>query len=589
MGRLKKALQNVVEHPRAIGLVAGLASVPYAIKTLSRLSEELTPYPTIGDMLACTLKIWSPFIAYSATRATTMLIRDYIREDPNRPRTKKGDGKKLRTLEEKLNAQTPPKIQFVGTTEISFHPIIFLKHYFSKDPKKVERIARKQHNPALAIEAAMRHFFKNQFDEGLICMRDATDWLTNKKPKLSLTARINLLFPRIACSIAKKTSPRHAEVYLLSAAVASILNPEKAWYWSALGKLAADEFGLNLKKEIYVFHALLATAQKRSDVEDAWRDALLAIREQPYWERIGETRTLVRILKNNKFFAQTLIFKEREQQEQLLREANAYKTLEELAQEVTVPQVLYVTSEKQEGKYALVMRHLKGETLYEKLAKGDKTAVSQVINALAKIHARMPTNLPRLPVAWKLRSKLLAQEFNITRELAKKVVQNYRPVYDAILQDAFWVWNKDAHPENWIIGDKIGVIDCEADYLVPVTFDLVNLLEYGNFFIQEEKKLCITMYAHELSKEKTNLNNSTLMRAYYNSAIHRMLSLASAWSSPERKRMHSKRKEAITKATNFIEEISKEDKEYYERHKENYDKLKEALTEICQLMVSYTP
>jgi hypothetical protein len=336
---------------------------------------------------------------------------------------------------------------------------------------------------------------------------------------------------------------------------------------------------------MYVFHALLATAQKRSDIGEAWKDAFKVLCEKPEWERLSDSRSIVRTLNNSKFFSQTLVFKTKESREALVKEAEAGATLAALVEEAEVPQPLYITKETYEGKYVSIMRRMKGEILYDKLKKGDKTAMPQVISTLAKIHARFPTaQYEKLDIRKNLEYKLANPQLGATKEVADGILRHYHPVISDINDTALWVWNKDAHPENWIIGEKIIVLDNEGDCLVPAFFDLVNLLEYGDFFGDKEKTSYLIQYITKISQEGKHISIATAMREYYNCLIHRALALTSAWSAPNRQRMKIYRKQTIRKAIFAIDAIREEDKAYYQRREGDYVMLRHMLDDLHSLI-----
>ncbi|MCX6707565.1 MAG: hypothetical protein NT001_05500, partial [Candidatus Woesearchaeota archaeon] len=74
---------------------------------------------------------------------------------------------------------------------------------------------------------------------------------------------------------------------------------------------------------------------------------------------------------------------------------------------------------------------------------------------------------------------------------------------------------------------------------------------------------------------------------YFNSTIHRALSLCSSWSSPGREDMASKRELLIRNALNSIERIKEESPEYYLRYRENYHNLTSALLDFRSLIVEH--
>jgi len=159
-------------------------------------------------------------------------------------------------------------------------------------------------------------------------------------------------------------------------------------------------------------------------------------------------------------------------------------------------------------------------------------------------------------------------------------VHNYRPVFDA-LKDSIFVYNKDAHPENWIVGDKLGVIDCEGRLLVPAQFDLANLLEYGDFFSDAQKSEYI---GHYLYCARFDVNKEEFMLGYWNAVVHRMLGLSSAWSSPLRPSMRPKRVDAIRRALHAIDKIEEDHGDWFKQYHENYAGLRQDLSEVSSII-----
>lgn len=578
MGLGRLVLKLLTKSPLWNGRIAALGIAAYKFRQLVTDGKD----HTFSDYAKVTIPAVSVFIA---AYLGTAVLHAFTKEKDTCERTRLGDRKIIKNLEARLQEQTPPSIFLTGEKQLDYGitDTLFLMYKKGTD---IEKKAREKQNPALAIDAMLNYCIEGKIDDGYLLLKDAFDWLKNKKPKLSLSGRIAYAYRDLMFGLARRLMPRSSYEYILASVHESILKPEHSWYWSALGRLAADEFKLPQRAEMYVFHALLATAQKRDDTEQAWKEAYNVLCEQPVWERMGESRSIVRKLTNNKFFSSTLVFKERESREELVLEAERSAKLAAIIEDIEVPQPLYITRELHERRYVHIMRHIEGETLYEKLKKDDKDAMPSVITALAKIHVYYPKEgLKKLDVKKNLEEKLKAEEFNIPEELSRTIIQNYTPVVEA-LNDIPWVWNKDAHPENWIVGKKIGVIDSEGGHLVPAVFDLVNLLEYGDFFDEVEKKAYTIRYIVETHKHDKNINFSTIERAYNNAVIHRVIALASAWSSPKRPRMKVYRKQMIRKAMYAIDTIREKDKQYYERFKDEYLHLHKALQEMHKLIPS---
>lgn len=583
MGLGKLVLKLLTKSPKANALLLTLATLPYCLARQKGYVAENND-ETFTESLK---HFWPTIPAVLIGYLSTVALHVWTKETDTGQRTQPGDRKIIKKLEERLLEEAPPLVFLPGKNKIDYGitNTLFLKY---KTGAELERKARKQQNPALALDAILLYCgSEKRIDDGYMLLRDAFDWLEGSTPELSSSGKMAYAYQNCMLKIARKLEPRNVSEYILAATHDAILNPAQAWKWSMLGRMAADEFKLPQRAEMYVFHALIATAQKRDDTGRSWKDAFKVLSERPQWERLGETRSVTRILKNSEFFSHTLVFKERESREALVKEAEASATLSILVEDVVVPQPLYITQEPHNGRYAYIMRYVEGETLHDQLKKGEKRHVPRIISTLAKIHARYPTEkLERLNIYKNLEQKLTSPDFNVPTELVDRIIANYAPVHEAITENALWVWNKDAHPENWIIGDKIGVIDNEGDYLIPALFDIVNLQEHGDFFSEVEKQSNVIRYITEMHKEGKNVNIATSQRAYRNSVIHRAIALTSAWSSPDRTRMRIYRKQTIRKAMYAIDETLQEDKHYYQRHREKYNNLHKALQELHNLIPS---
>jgi hypothetical protein len=583
MGLGNSILNWCIKNPTTTGKIAFYSSLPYGLLQIEKYCKENQDF-SYFDAFKVSAPI--PIGAFAVTTSIATLLRVLqIRKKQPECTVRKGDRQIIKTLEDRINQQTPPTIFLKGEKELK-HSIWDILRFNYLSGKDQEEKSRKQKNPLIAGGAIMKYCgSEEKADDAFILLKDAFDWLEGKKPQLSFTAKCWSKIEDFAYSAGRKLEPKSIESYINSSAHESLVRPESAWKWSSLGKSVADEFNLPYRVEMYVFHALLATAQKRSDTGEAWKDAFRVLCEKPEWERLSDSRSIVRTLNNSKFFSQTFVFKARESREALVKEAEAGATLAALVEDVEVPQPLYITQETYEGKYVSIMRRIKGETLYDKLKKDDKSAMPQVISTLAKIHVHFPTaQYEKLDIRKNLEDKL--SNLQLRTEITDGIMKHYHPVISAIKDTAVWVWNKDAHPENWIIGEKISILDNEGDHLVPAFFDLVNLLEYGDFFGDKEKTSYLIQYITKISQEGKHISIATAMRGYYNCLIHRALALTSAWSAPNRQRMKIYRKQTIRKAIFAIDAIREEDKAYYQRHEGDYVMLRHMLDDLHRLIPS---
>lgn len=445
-------------HPIKAAFVAAACSLPYAINRFNLLiRDEIHDFDVVEE----TLRTGSPLIVFNLAELIFIILRARSKESTKQPHIlfSLAQFKKVVKLKSYLQSQNPPKFNRKEAQQVkgSFvESLTTLTNLFSDSSDYIKNAAMKTQSPSLLMDAARRLFDKLQYDEGMDFVRRAIDLSKGRQVGTrSIFQSLYLLNVRLAAFLARTLVPHDVTNYMFSSAYYALTNPQKAWYFSQLGKLVADEFNSPFRKEMYVFDALLASAQGRSDEEQAWKEAIGLVRQDPM-ERLGESRTIVRRIANSPFFANTFLFKERESLEALVRERQNCEELAELLPDAAVPKPLYLTQVPENGLHYLVLRFLPGETLYAMLQRGDKSAMLQVIKTLAQIHARFKPDLPVANIREKLEERLI--EFGPIRT---QIRANYTPII-ASLDKIPLVWNKDAHPENWQISERIGVLDCEV-------------------------------------------------------------------------------------------------------------------------------
>lgn len=573
---LRKIGNHFLKHPFAAGSLAGSLTFLYQSQ-----SSDFTKEFILNDSISEKLKYLAPsLVALYGLPFVLTIIKHYVIADPkategivNRKRLAK-----VSELISALNSEPVPQMRSVRT-KTSFSFIDEVKSIFdvmTASEESAKQKLKKEQTPNLLFNAMVERLWSNKLDDAMDFMRLATDRLGNSSSVIDTTGSYYWFAIAASGWFVRLIKPHEAQSYLFSSCYSALTNPQKAWYFSQLGKRVADAFNSPFRKEMYVFDGLLASAQGRSDEERVWKEAIALVRQDAQWERLGETRTIVRRLANSPFFANTFVFKERQDLESLAREKDACDKLAEIIPDATVPKPLYLTKEPENGLHYLVLRYLPGETLQVQLERGEKSAVPRVIQTLAKIHAHFPADhLPRVNLEDRI-EKLAIPE--CAPEVKAQIRSNYAPIINAV-ETVPWVWNKDAHPENWQIGDKIGVLDCEGDLRVPATFDLANLLEYDDSLTRRERQKYIVNYRCALSEEG-KLFAGDYAVAYHNSVIHRMLAFANAWSAPERQSMHSKRSAAIQRGLNAIANLEEECTSYFAKYFQQYRRLTNALSQL---------
>lgn len=535
--------------------------------------------------------LYAPVLAYLTGAIGTILYQS------TNDTAKKIKTQELKNIKALVDAQQPPKTTQTQSTNISISPWrILWDTLHDTTAEQWEQSAQKNRNPADYLMASIKHFTDKKPLAAVHNLRDALDVIDGKQPKLTGFFKLYSYNLRFAAALARNLIPHKPETYLFNATYNAIANPERAWYHSEIGRRVADHLEQDTKPDTYLFHALLASAQRRSDENHAWEDYMNCLDDITDWDWIGESRN--KRWKLTGSATETVFVKGNSNRDALIHEKQSTETLDAILEDIaTVPRILHITEQPYDGKYALVMRHLPGETLHEKLTRGETESIPRVLKTLAHIHARYPHDeLTPENLEQKIETKLYSPELALPRDLANDILAHYKPVLRGVQDGAYWAAIKDAHPENWLDGDELGVIDSEITALGPVTFDLANLFEYQDAFTQEQKIEHVIAYASQLRKQGRELNNNELahaygdntqlMRAYYNSVLHRVFCLVTAWSSPQRPRMHSERAFALTRALRAINDLNQIDPVYYSQHEQDYHILSKAIAHMRGLIPS---
>jgi len=590
-GRAKKVHSWLVQKPLRTGGLAALLTIPYSVYTI--LTSDTSMSIDDPEFISFAAKTLSPMFAFSGCGITAELLKTFTHEDKYNPRTRIGDFKKRRWLKSNLKQRN---FEQLIDEEFELQKQSSVKAFFSRgsssvpDTEKgadtVAALAEQNKDPKLFADAVFRYFKHNKYDDAFIQL--------NKLFQLG-AAPPSISWPSIAIdSIINKwdrfLNPRNPSGLIYASMLSALRqNYAQALYYSAFARKTAEFFSSPVKKEIFCLDALIHHTLQAKDSEQVWSRCIAEIQHEPILERISETANPVRIITASQFLSKTLVFKESKDKEALEAEADMTNYIARvLPDNLSTAEPLHITDTAVNGSYTYVMRHASGETLLEKFKKKSYSALFSVAKILALIHAKVPKRKVRkgvLNIALKVKRKLVSPDILLPREIISKIVHNYRPVFNA-LNDTNCVYNKDAHPENWLVHEKgIVVLDCENGFLVPQQFDLVNLLEYSHYLTDAQKDRAIEDYTlmYE-SHTNTPIDRGKFKLAYFNAVIHRAISLCTAWSSRARPSMHSERQHVIFNAICAIDKIKKEHSRYHAKYRSYYLNLKTSLEKIHELV-----
>ena len=590
MGGVKRVYDWLVSRPLRTAGLATFLSMPLSVYTLLTSDFTSTEFSEILTGVAL-----PPAASFLGAGISAELLKTFTYEDKFHPRTRFGDFRKRKKIKKEL-AKTDFNdlinkefIKLEKDSSAKAFVSYFKRPVFPDTPEGADalaQLAREEQDPALFLSAAIEYFKQDRYDLAYLQLSKALetgkalpdlyafDWYL-----LSLTNKLDIFL-----------NPRDPAP-LVGASFLNFLDKRfgNALYYSTFAKQVAHEFDNPFKLEVHCLDALLHHTLEAKNSKTVWSDFIREVRKQETLERISETKNPVRQLKGSRFLSETILFKDKASRRDLEAEKELNNYLEaRLPDKFGVAEPFYITEEPIDGLHTYAMRFIPGETFLEKLNKYDYSALDDIIDCLAFIHAKVPEEMVRkgkIKIGYKLKRKLLDPELNLPKNLARKVIQNYKPVFQSF-QNALYVYNKDAHPENWLITkDKIIVLDCENDFLVPLQFDLVNLLEYSDFLPDKVKDGAIKKYISSYKKYTgTQLDELEFRLIYFNAVIHRAISLCSAWSSKDRSTMHSQRTVVLDNATHAIARLKQDHKDYCRKHHSYYIALENSLAEIKSLV-----
>ena len=153
-----------------------------------------------------------------------------------------------------------------------------------------------------------------------------------------------------------------------------------------------------------------------------------------------------------------------------------------------------------------------------------------------------------------------------------------------------YIFNKDAHPENWIIEytlipelkqPKIIAIDWDEKGLTFPSEELVNLFDYTETLLWEQRLDLAEQYLRNYHSYKstspTKQDIDLFQLAYLNSVYERSIGLCFAWSSESRPSMHASRLWLLENSLSSIEVIQSKYRWFHTAHMERLKSRQKAL------------
>ncbi len=317
---------------------------------------------------------------------------------------------------------------------------------------------------------------------------------------------------------------------------------------------------------------------------------ILADPEKYEVELIGETANKVYEIGDERL-KQTLIIKETSYKDCIGEIDTTLRIRDTTTKHDNFLQPNMVDVIQQGGKLYYVMIRSFGPSLMDYLKNEHiPEEFDQVISYLAKIHAASVgkgqewTRKGRLELKESVVTRLQSSDLDIPDTLIQKIERNYAPIAEK-LENSIWVFNKDAHPGNWILTDEgVVAIDDEDKGFVPMPIDLVNLLAYGGYSLDhgtvDEK---MQKYIDEFNSNSTGPKiekREEFKLAYHHAVIHRALTLTGFWSSPDRRSMIQERETVLTNAIESINIIKSRYRMTYNTSKTQYGAIETSLKQL---------
>lgn len=351
---------------------------------------------------------------------------------------------------------------------------------------------------------------------------------------------------------------------------------------------------------------------QRKYTRNHWAKTVSKVESDPSIETklLGESANEVRVVDGDSYIASKLVFKsgsykklkcEKIFANYLSRKSQSRKGLEVLVplyvgeKENSLTQSISKSEITSSSPATSVSIRLEGETLDDLVKRNPKKSGKHFVkvakhtahlhNILQGASDKVDKHLPEEDYQAKIDAKIEDPSSKITISLQHLIKKSYAPVVKSF-RNLPKVANLDGHSENWYVSvDDNGQttytkLDSETSSTVPITFDLANLINYSAKANRKSQKRILNAYVAEARKNGQEINSDEFLLGYYNSVIHRSLSLSSAWSKPNRKDMHEKRTHILDRAIDAIQNIKADFADYYQEHRRDYFALERGLKSI---------
>ncbi len=273
---------------------------------------------------------------------------------------------------------------------------------------------------------------------------------------------------------------------------------------------------------------------------------------------------------------------------------------------------------EKDGAFYHVLKKNKGVVLLQQLE--DKTNPAHAYYLLER-------TVQYLPVLHNSMLEVIVISHSDTEKLGERlygrllktahVIEN-KELFDSLLvlssffRRCFVTYNKDAHPENWLVEtvwdkngkkEKIIAIDFQQKEAMPQVFDIANLLDYGKYATIKEKKMLVRSYYdyfekyHGFREISPPLSAEEFFGLYLHARVYRAMSFFCAWQHPRKIGMLTRLPILLENGIEAIDLLQNEynnffcfaEKNNWEKIEKAYIIIKDELTSLLKIAYQQIP
>ncbi len=360
---------------------------------------------------------------------------------------------------------------------------------------------------------------------------------------------------------------------------------------ATLGRLSERHPG---NRDLRLLHAISLgevgrTSEARAQLAGVFRNLLQEERQS--FRALEESAHAVLEYVASEFIADVVVFK-RGKRPEVMAEVAMISHLERVIenhQMYRVPHVLVVIDDAEDRDgICCIMKRAHGQHL-EDVAEdaAGQEAYRHAAAFTAYLHANLPETMSafgRRPIIGRTEASLHNAYFlpDVSEDAARDILTNYRPVHDAVATMPYAA-NVDAHPRNFILppDGTLIKIDHEDRGASPICFDVANVMR-GRMDMEPIIDAYWRNHCWYTNHPMVEAAWEQFRLGCLNSAYHRAIAFASAWSLPHLADKRSKRQAVLAWGSHAIGEIERLHPAYFEQHRREYAVLRRSFDTIIR-------